>query len=151
MTDFTLAANFIEQFEGFLPMARWDVNAYRLGYGSDTEGPEQRPVTEGMHTTRERAFQNLEARLPRFEARARQQVGDLAWSELPNEAQAALLSLVYNYGSLPSNVANEVRARAPLGIIAAAVEARAGDNHGVNAKRRMLEAKYIQEAKGKSQ
>jgi hypothetical protein len=62
----TTAAEFIAGFEGFSKRAYWDVNAYRLGYGSDTEGPEQTRVTEGMETTKERALQNLSARIPQF-------------------------------------------------------------------------------------
>ena len=146
MTDFTLAANFVEQFEGYEPRAKWDVNHYRLGYGSDTEGPEQRNVVEGMHTTRERAFENLEARLPQYEATILRQVGSHAWGSLPAQAQAALLSVAYNYGSLPHNVAQVVLAGESIGVIASAVEAHAGDNYGVNKTRRFKEAQYISDA-----
>jgi GH24 family phage-related lysozyme (muramidase) len=147
----TLAANaveadLIEQFEGFLPTAKWDVNAYRCGYGSDTEGPEQRKVTKGMTTTRERAFANLEARMPQFEAVIVKQVGAAEWDKLPTEAKAALLSMGYNYGDLPDNVAAEVKTGASLALIAAAVLSHAGDNKGVNAKRRAIEAQDIRTA-----
>jgi hypothetical protein len=147
MTDYALAANVIEQFEGYLPVAKWDVNAYRLGYGSDTEGPDQVKVTKGMHTTRERAFQNLEARIPQFEGVIIHQVGAVAWGALPPAAQANLLSMAYNYGDLPNGVERAVIAGSSLAIIASAVEAHAGDNDGVNRARRLTEAKGIASAK----
>lgn len=144
----TLAANVIEASlieaeEGFLAEARWDVNHYRLGYGSDTEGPDQTNVTQHMVTTRERAFQNLEGRIPQYEATAIHQVGSAAWNALPDAAKAGLLDMVYNYGSLPSGVVSAVAHQSSLAIIAAAVEARAGDNHGINKARRAKEARII--------
>lgn len=147
MPDYSLAANFIEQFEGYQPVAKWDVNAYRLGYGSSTEGPDQVKVTKGMVTTRERAFENLEARIPAFNQTIVEQVGATAWGKLQPQAQAALLSMAYNYGDLPSDVANAVRVGDSLPHIASAVEAHEGDNGGVNKSRRLKEAAYIIMAK----
>jgi hypothetical protein len=66
----TTTAEFIAGFEGYAGRAYWDVNAYRLGYGSDTEGPDQIPVTEGMETTKARALQNLALRIPQFQEEA---------------------------------------------------------------------------------
>jgi hypothetical protein len=146
MTDYSLAANFIEQFEGYTPEAKWDVNAYRLGYGSDTEGPDQVKVTKGMTTTRERAFANLEARIPQFENVIIKQVSQKAWDALPSQAQAGLLSIGYNYGDLPAGVAYAVQKGESLALIASSVEARAGDNNGVNKARRLKEAEYIASA-----
>jgi hypothetical protein len=146
MTDYALAANFIEQFEGYTPIAKWDVDAYRLGYGSDTEGPDQVKVTKGMVTTRERAFANLEARIPAFEKVIIGQIGSVTWEVLPDQAKAALLSMAYNYGDLPANVAHAIISHDSLSLIASAVEARDGDDHGINKTRRLKEAQYIASA-----
>lgn len=60
----TTPAEFIASYEGCAGRAYWDVNAFRLGYESDTEGPDQIRVTEGMETTKARALQNLALRIP---------------------------------------------------------------------------------------
>ena len=139
MTDYLLAAKVIAQFEGYISVAAWDVNAYRLGYGSDTEGPEQRPVRRGMTTTRDRALSNLALRIPAYEKRIIAQVGTGPWARLSDNAKAALLSFAYNYGSLTSGVAATVKS-GPASAIAIAIQARAGDNRGINAGRRTAEA-----------
>lgn len=142
MTDYAYAARLISHFEGFIAVARWDVNAYRLGFGSDTEGPEQRHVTKGMTTTRARALQNLEKRIPKFEAEIIRQIGAAAWSRLPTHVQGPLLSVAYNYGDLPDGVAHAVRSGNVNGI-ASAIKAHENDNHGVNKNRRIAEAAII--------
>ena len=141
MTDFVYAAKLVAHFEGFLPHAKWDVNAYRLGYGSDTEGPEQRKVTKGMITTEARALANLQARLPQFEKVIIKQVGGL-WDDIPSHAKGALLSVAYNYGDLPENVVHAIKT-GNLHSISAAVGALAGANHGINSHRRYAEAAII--------
>ena len=142
MKDPKGAALLIERFEGFIAHAMWDVNHYRVGYGSDTEGPEQTPVTKQTTTTTDRAMQNLEARLPKFEWQIIKQIGQRQWATLPAGAQNALLSLCYNYGHLPDGVA-EAAASGNLPHLAAAVAARATDNQGVNHERRAEEAAAI--------
>lgn len=130
------AANFIAFFEGFASEAYWDVNHYRLGFGSDTEGPDQVSVVKGMVTTRPRALANLALRVPHFAATVQAQVGS-AWDALGVNTKLALLSFAYNYGDLTPTLALNVI----HGVgISAAIEARAVDNDGVNAKRRFAEA-----------
>jgi hypothetical protein len=87
---YQLAANVIEQFEGYLSVAAWDVNAYRLGYGSDTEGPEQRPVRRGMTTTPARALANLAVRIPQYEAKIVAQVGAGPWGRLSGDSDPCI-------------------------------------------------------------
>ena len=141
MTDlYQLAAKVIAQFEGFTPVAEWDVNAYRLGYGSDTEGPDQTPVKKGMTTTQDRALANLALRIPQYETQIVSQVGAGPWSRLSDNTKAALLSFCYNYGSLTPGLAVTVRNGMPASAIAMAIQARAGDNRGINAHRRQAEA-----------
>ena len=147
-TDYTHAAQIIARFEGFQAAAKWDVNAYRLGYGSDTEGPDAVKVTLGMATTPERALANLALRIPHFENAIVAQVGSSAWDAVATQdARGALLSFCYNYGSLTPTIAGLVAHQAPLSDIAVAVAARGVDNGGVNARRRAAEAALIDPAR----
>ncbi|MDE0921514.1 lysozyme [Aurantimonas coralicida] len=102
-----VAKTILREEEGFRPTPYWDVNAYRTGYGSDTvtraDGTVAR-VRQGMSVSRDDAERDLSRRLGQFEARARTQVGRNAWAALPDAARGALLSVTYNYGSLPRSV-----------------------------------------------
>ena len=135
--DLGQAANFIAFFEGYAPLAQWDVNAYRLGFGSDTEGPMQTRVTRGMTTTRARALENLAVRVPAFVATICGQIGSARWLELGQNTQMALASYAYNYGHLTGGLEDAVVKGAG---ISTALWARGVDNNGVNAKRRFAEA-----------
>ena len=84
--------------------AYWDVNAWRLGYGSDTEGPDQVHVTEGMETTKARALQNLALRIPQFQTEAvygKTGMGRDTWDKLTDNQKSAVSRI---YGG-PSNQA----------------------------------------------
>lgn len=139
--DYHTAADLIAGFESYSENAYWDVNAWRIGYGSDTEGVKQVPVYKGMKTTRGAAHDNLMVRIPQYARVVRRQIGDRVFEALPQHARDALLSVAYNYGSLPSNI---VFAATHGGVrdISAAIKARENDNHGVNKKRRDREAAY---------
>lgn len=93
--------------EGFRDVPYWDVNAHRVGYGSDTtvtaDGKVVK-VTQGMKISREDAERDLDYRLTKREGlQVQKQLGD-TWGKLPPGAQAALASVGYNYGSLPKEV-----------------------------------------------
>jgi GH24 family phage-related lysozyme (muramidase) len=141
--DLKLAANVIAHFEGFISRARWDVNAYRLGFGSDTKGATQTIVRPGDVTTWQEAIDNLQARIPKFEAVCRGQVGDAIWASLQPNARAALLSFAYNYGDLTASIVSALMGKTTMIAVANCVAARAVDNHGVNATRRACEAAFI--------
>ena len=101
------AYNAVRYFEGYLSKPKYDVNAYRGGYGTDTfTTPEGKvvPVTPETMFTREDAERDLKRRVPEFQNRVRGQIGDEAYGSLNPHAQAALTSVAYNYGSLPSSV-----------------------------------------------
>lgn len=134
----TTAAEFIAGFEGYAGRAYWDVNAWRLGYGSDTEGPDQVHVTEGMTTTKERALQNLALRIPEFQTKAiygKTGMGVDIWGKLTENQKIAITSLVYNYGRLPIVVTPSDQEKT-----AHAIGALRSANGGVNARRRIQEA-----------
>lgn len=135
----------IRKKEGFRATPYWDVNAYRVGYGSDTitraDGSVVR-VKQGMRVTREDAERDLDRRIKEFERASARQVSTDAWAKLPSSARAALTSVAYNYGSLPGGVVRAVRS-GDLNAIAKSVEGLAGHNGGVNRQRRMDEAALI--------
>jgi GH24 family phage-related lysozyme (muramidase) len=131
------AVDLIAKFEGYAPRAYWDVNAWRIGYGSDTEGPAQFRVVQGMTTTKDRAKQNLAKRVPEFEAIAARACEPSVWAKLTDEQRAVCTSLTYNYGRLPVKIdPNDAAATV------ARIKARGADNDGVNRKRRIQEANF---------
>lgn len=141
----TMAADFLRRREGFREAPYYDVNAYRAGYGSDTmtmpDGTVV-PVRQGMTVTRADAERDLARRIPEFEQRAAAAIGPDRFAALPPNAQAALISIAYNYGTLPARI----RMAAQSGDTAALAQAVAGlasDNQGVNAARRGEEAAMI--------
>lgn len=136
----------IKHFEGFITSPRWDVNAYRAGYGSDTwtdaEGKVHK-VEPGDKITKEDAERDIQRRLDtEFIPSAKAEVGAQAWNALPAAAQAAVASITYNYGNLPNDIARAVRS-GDTEAIAAAIEDHISDNGGINARRREQEAALV--------
>jgi len=135
----------IKSFEGFRETPYWDVNALRTGYGSDTvtlpDGTVQK-VGEGTRVSQEDADRDLQRRVStEFAPIAARAVGeDVFASLLPNQ-KAALTSITYNYGELPSSVAEAVRSGDPQAA-AAAIAALGSHNNGINAGRRSKEAAF---------
>ncbi len=133
----TTTAEYIAGWEGYAQTAYWDVNHWRLGYGSDTEGPEQIEVTQGMTTTRARALENLAFRIPAFQSTAIKAMGADTWAKLTENQKTAITSLVYNYGRLPIIVYPSDPEKTSLAIAHLQTA-----NGGVNRKRRIGEAQY---------
>lgn len=100
------AAALLRQFEGFTATAKWDVNAYRAGYGSDTktnaDGSVEK-VTKDTVVTREDAERDLARRIVEFQQKAADAIGP-AWASLSDKAKASITSVTYNYGSTPGSV-----------------------------------------------
>src|SRR5208337_1312737 len=132
----------IRHFEGYRSQAYLDSDGrYRVGYGSDTTtdaSSRVRSVQEGDTTTKEDAERDLARRTAEFAAKAAEQVGD-AWGKISDRARASLTSMAYNYGRLPSDVA-EAAQSGDEGRIAGAIRAHERDNGGVNSGRRAQEA-----------
>ena len=138
-----ITTELIKHREGFIEKPKYDVNAYRAGYGSDTvtlpDGTVQK-VTPGMRVSREDAERDLQRRIQtEFVPKAAAKVGEENWARLPENTRAALTSIAYNYGTIPSRLVPAVQSGNPEAI-ARAIEGLAGDNKGVNAGRRMQEA-----------
>lgn len=111
----------LKKFEGFSSKAYWDVNAYRIGYGSDTitsPGGAVRKVKKGDIITREQADLDLARRIPEFEKVIIRQVGADAWNKLPDQAKAGLTSFAYNYGSIAKKSLREAIVKGNLNEIA---------------------------------
>ncbi|WFS02216.1 lysozyme [Rhizobium tumorigenes] len=135
------AAAVLRHEEGFEPKPYWDTNAYRVGYGSDTvtlaDGTVQK-VRQGMSVTQDDAERDLKRRIASGEgARARDQVGADTFEKLPGGAQAALISVAYNYGSLPDGVVTAAKS-GDLGAVATVVRGLSA-----NPDRRKREAQLI--------
>lgn len=106
-----MAHDLIRREESFRDTPYWDVNAYRVGYGSDTVTKSDGtvvPVVKGMKITREDAERDLRRREREFAMTAGRQVGTDVWTSLPGNVTAALTSVAYNYGSLPKSVVKAV-------------------------------------------
>lgn len=136
----------IRSFEGFRETPYWDVNALRTGYGSDTvtlpDGSVKR-VTEGTRVTREDADRDLARRVnSEFIPRAASAVGEEVFASLPENQKAALASITYNYGELPSVVAKAVRSGNPQAV-ASAIRSLGSHNGGINKDRRNKEAEVF--------
>ncbi|MHA7968979.1 hypothetical protein [Rhizobium sp. CAU 1783] len=126
--------------ESFRDSPYWDVNAHRVGYGSDTtvtaDGKVVR-VTPGLKITREDAERDLEYRLMKREgAQVQKQLGE-TWNKLSDSARAGLASVGYNYGSLPDTVVSAAKTGDPMAIADAVAALPA------NRKRRQREAALI--------
>lgn len=98
------AAEFIKQFEGYTSYAIWDVNAWRIGHGSDTiELPDgtHRRVLKTDNTTSALAAKDLARRIKdEFLPKVSNKIGYPYWEKLPASAKISLLSIGYNYGNI---------------------------------------------------
>ncbi|MBE7183433.1 MAG: hypothetical protein INR68_03380 [Methylobacterium mesophilicum] len=132
----------IKRFEGFITNAKWDVNAFRVGYGSDTttrEGGHVERVTASTVVTLADANRDLARRIGEFQSGIQGQIGGETWRSFSEEQQAALTSVAYNYGSLPDRIVDAIRKGSPDGI-GTAIRDLGDDNGGINRKRRSQEA-----------
>lgn len=136
------AIELIKEFEGRLEKPKWDVNAYRAGFGSDTithEDGSYEKITKDTFVSLEAANRDLARRIGEFQ---RDIVGDIGlnrFDSFTQEQQAALTSIAYNYGSLPDRIIEAVRSGTEADI-ANAIGGLAGDNDGINSDRRFKEA-----------
>ncbi len=137
-------------FEGRTENPYYDVNAYRAGYGSDTKTDpitgKVTKITEGMTVSKAEADADLNRRLTKeFIPSVVNTVGADTFYGMNPQQQAALTSIAYNYGKLPTrieSVVNNVDASTAEGqkAISDAIRSLEGDNDGVNRNRRNTEA-----------
>lgn len=136
------AKSLIRTEEGFSPNAKWDVNHYRAGYSSDTltdpTTGKFRPVNQGDTVNRNQAEADLSRRLGQETDKLKSSVGLAAWQKLSSGAQAALYSVMYQYGRLPASVLSAARTGSSASVSAAirglpGFGARRGDEASVAA------------------
>lgn len=100
------AKKFLVKKEGFSRKAIYDVNAWRIGYGSDTIVIDKsgmfRTVREGDVTTQELAEIDLSRRIEsEFIPKVKKKIGgEIVWKKLPSGMKVALISFAYNYGNI---------------------------------------------------
>ncbi|CAA0254597.1 glycoside hydrolase family protein [Acinetobacter baumannii] len=143
------ASSLLRKFEGYSDTAYWDVNAHRVGYGSDTVTDEHgkvRKVTANTKVKKSDAERDLARRTKIFAAEARSKVGEKVWDNLPMDTQAALTSVAYNYGSLPKSVVKAVKT-GNIEEISKSVRNLQHHNNGINFNRRNAEADIIKNSK----
>lgn len=123
MNDINLqAADYVIKHEGFVEKAMWDVNAWRIGHGSDTitlpDGT-FRKVKQTDTTTRELARKDLARRIgSEFIPRIKKQITAEAWDKLSDNAKVALVSLAYNYGSITKKAIRDAATEGDEGKLA---------------------------------
>jgi len=145
------SAALLAGFEGFRSEAYWDVNNWRIGYGSSTitdaagdveHLSNNRSEKPEVTVTKQDALRDLSRRLSdEFIPKVLQHADGLNRGTI-----SALVSIAYNYGSLPSNVINAMKSKS-INKIAQSVLELKSHNGGVNAKRRQKEAAYILNSK----
>lgn len=106
------AAKLIRGFEGFITNAKWDTNAFRVGFGSDTAtraNGQIEKVTKDTIVTLDDAQRDLSRRIMEFQNGIQNAIGIETWKSLSEGQQAALTSIAYNYGSLPDAIVNAIK------------------------------------------
>ena len=141
----------VTKFEGFIANPKWDVNNWRIGYGSSTITDENGNVERlsndvttkpDITISKDDAVRDLKRRLQN-EFIPKVVIHN---NQLNNGTLAALVSVAYNYGSLPSNVVTAMQS-GNINTIASAVYKLKSHNAGVNERRRKKEAAYILNSK----
>jgi tape measure domain-containing protein len=147
-TGLEASAGLIKQFEGFRETPYWDVNAFRVGYGSDTvtlaDGTVQR-VVEGMRVSVQDANRDLIRRIGEFQGTVKSEIGSDRFGAFSKEQQAVLTSIAYNYGNLTRTGELDAFKNGSVEEIAAAIRRLATQNGGVNSGRRNQEADLFEQ------
>ena len=148
----TQAFDLILKYEGFNAAAVWDVNNWRIGYGSSTvtkaDGSvyrlsNNRSEKPTITITREDADRDLHRRISdEFIPSVKKDLGSDAYNAWEPGTIAALTSICYNYGSLPTSIIDAANTKTTSTLVDA-VRALGTHNGGINKKRRNKEADYI--------
>jgi GH24 family phage-related lysozyme (muramidase) len=119
-----IAFQFIAAREGFEEVAKFDVNRFRGGYGSDIKvlaNGEINSVTSTTTFTREEGERALKYNLIRFKNGVIGQINQNNWDRLNDRQRAALVSYAYNAGpgALSTwNITKAILSNAPASQIA---------------------------------
>lgn len=136
------AADIIKDFEQFRSKAYFDVNHYRVGYGSDTTTDASgghSSVTSGTVVSLAEADRDLLRRIGDFQEAIKEKIGADTFNSFDPKQQAALTSIAYNYGSLPDRIVEAIKTGNQATIVKA-IRGLGTDNGGINKDRRNSEA-----------
>ena len=152
------ARNFIKIQEGFEERAYWDVDAWRIGYGSDTITKltnDVKTVTEASVTTREEAELDLDRRLLnefKPEAVRSLQSQGINYDTISTAAKVVFIDLAYNYGTVYDGLSGAyARGFREGGIntgkqeLITALLARAARGENQTPSRRLKEVEYLRQ------
>lgn len=139
------AAKLIADFEGMQPTAKFDVNKFRLGFGSETmtsESGKVRDVEAGDVEDVKGAVRDLTRRVIKYFDDISKQVGPEIFNKLNDTQKGVLASIAHNYGTLPDRIITALKG-GNVDEIGKAIAALGEDNpeQGFpNRKRRRQEA-----------
>ena len=143
-SDIVAAREFVKAGEGFRERAYWDVNAWRIGYGSDTItklNGTVKTVIETTVTTREEAELDLDRRLiNEFKPEAVRKLASqgINYDTMSTATKVVFIDLAYNYGTVYDDLSGAY--------------ARGFREGGINTgKQELISALLARAAKGKSQ
>jgi len=140
-----ISRNSLIQFEGFEDKAYWDVDHYRVGYGTDTlydDTGKPVEVTQDTVVSKEQALKALEKRITEdFVPIIKNTIGK-SWNALSDNAKAATVSITYNYGRVPERIREALKS-GDNDKIAEAILTLTEDNDGENRNRRIMEAELV--------
>lgn len=120
----TASAALIKAEEGFINAAKWDVNHFRVGFGSDTYVDEMgrvQTVTKDTVITLDQANADLARRIGEFQSTIMRQIGPDMWASLAENQKAALTSIAYNYGQLPKSIVAAIQSGGGSDVVAKAI------------------------------
>lgn len=157
-SDIVAARNFIKTEEGFRNRAYWDVNAWRIGYGSDTItklNGTVKTVIETTVTTMEEAELDLDRRLInefKPEAVRKLQSQGINYDTMSTATKVVFIDLAYNYGTVYDNLSGAyARGFREGGIntgkqeLINALLARAARGENQTPSRRLKEVEYLRQ------
>ena len=140
-----ISRNSLIQFEGFKDKAYWDVDHYRVGYGTDTlydDTGKPVEVTQDTVVSKEQALKSLEKRITDdFVPIIKNTIGE-SWNSLSDNAKAAAVSITYNYGRVPKRIREALKSGDNTKI-SEAILTLTEDNDGENRNRRIMEAELV--------
>lgn len=134
--------DFIKAKEQFRAQAYWDVNHYRVGFGSDTyidANNTVRKVAKDTVVTLDQANADIERRIIEFQQKIGRQIGGDLFASMSEDQKTALTDIAYNYGELPERIVRAIKT-GDNGKVAQAIKDLGGDNAGINRARREEEA-----------
>lgn len=96
----------IERYEGYAPVAKWDENANRGGWGSSTitlPDGSRRSLAAGEAVNKADADRDLDRRIRGYLDEQQRIIG-AAWAGFTADQVAAVASIQHNYGSIPQRI-----------------------------------------------